>query len=145
MLHERALFNIEYVSYEQTRMNEYLRILKRGIKEFVTNSQYQILVELQSNAWRMEIKLESQVREIEVDTQRRDIRLVQSQPAAKWVKPNNLILGGHRSHGCNIYGKGHDGTCRRGQYATCMAKRGTLRNISRRVYESVSTTIRRTM
>lgn len=59
-------------------MTLYLSMLKKDIKEFMMNSQYQKLVELQSNARMREFKFELQVSETEVDTQRRDRRPVQS-------------------------------------------------------------------
>lgn len=51
-------------------------MLKKDIIEFVTNSQYRTLAKLQSKARRREIEMEKQVRETEVDTHKRDRRLV---------------------------------------------------------------------
>ena len=63
MFHERALFCPEHVSTEQARVTQYLSILRRDIQEFVANSSYWTLAELQNNARRREIELEIQTRE----------------------------------------------------------------------------------
>ena len=46
MFHERAMFCPEHVSIEQARMSRYLNILRRDIREFVTNSLYRTFSEL---------------------------------------------------------------------------------------------------
>ena len=63
MFHERALFCPEHVSTDQAHMSRYLSILSRDIREFVTNSSYRTFVELQENAWKREIKLETRAKE----------------------------------------------------------------------------------
>lgn len=47
-------------------------MLKKDIKEFVTNYQYMILAEMQSNATKRGIELVLQERETRADTKRRD-------------------------------------------------------------------------
>ena len=53
-------------------------MLKKNIIEFVMNSQYRTLAELQSNDRRREIKMELHVRESRADTQSRVRRPVHS-------------------------------------------------------------------
>ena len=60
MFHERAYFSPEHVSTKQARVSQYLSILRRDIREFMENSSYRILVELQTNARRREIKMQIQ-------------------------------------------------------------------------------------
>ena len=55
-------------------MSRYLSILRRDIWEFVANSTYRTFVELQANARKREIELETQARE-EAESQGRDRRL----------------------------------------------------------------------
>ena len=50
MFHERELFCPEHVSTEQARVIHSLSLLRRDIREFVANSSYQKLAELQTNA-----------------------------------------------------------------------------------------------
>ena len=57
-----------YASTEKSWMTRYLSNLKKYIIQFVMDSQYQTLVELQSIARTREIELELQVRETKVDT-----------------------------------------------------------------------------
>ena len=57
------MFCPEHVSFEQARMSRYLSILRRDIREFMANSSYRTLAELQTNARRREIELELQARE----------------------------------------------------------------------------------
>ena len=59
MFHERAMFCPEHVSSEQARMSCYLSVLRRDIREFVANSSYQTFGELQANARKREIELET--------------------------------------------------------------------------------------
>ena len=97
MFHDSSMFCLEYASTKQERMTRYLSMLKKDIREFVTNSQYRTLVGLQyrtlvglqSNARRREIELKLQVRETELDTHMRDRRPIQSQQAAKQVNPTD--------------------------------------------------------
>ena len=63
MFHERALFCLEHVSTEKACVSWYLSILRRVIWEFLANSSYRTLAELQINARRREIELEIQTRE----------------------------------------------------------------------------------
>ena len=63
MFHERAMFCSQHVSTEQARMRRYLSILRKDIREFVVNSSYRTFSELQANARKREIKLETQARE----------------------------------------------------------------------------------
>ena len=58
-------------------MSRYLSIVRRDIREFMENSSYGTFAELQANAWKREIKLETQVRE-DVESQRRDRRPAQA-------------------------------------------------------------------
>ena len=58
MFHERALFCPEHMSTEQAHVSRYLSILRRDIREFIVNSLYRTLVELQTNSRRRETKLE---------------------------------------------------------------------------------------
>lgn len=55
-------------------MTRYSSILKKDIRKFVTNTQYRSLAELQSNASRREIELETQVREGEKESHIMDKR-----------------------------------------------------------------------
>ena len=75
MFHERAFCCSEHVSTKQERVSQYLSILRRNICDFVVNTTYRILVELQTNARRREIELETQAR-YEKETQVRDKRPV---------------------------------------------------------------------
>ena len=111
MFHERALFFPELVSTEQARMSRYLSILRRDIREFVANSTYQTFTELQENARKREIELETQARE-ETELQRGDRRPTQSQPAAKRAKPADSRTGSSRGCTCGKCGKIHDGPCK---------------------------------
>ena len=52
-------------------MSRYLSILRRDIREFLAISSYQIFAELQENARKREIELESQPKE-EAKSQRKD-------------------------------------------------------------------------
>ena len=63
MFHKRALFYPEHVATEQARMSRYLSILRRDIQEFMVNFSYRTFSELQANAGRREIELETQSRE----------------------------------------------------------------------------------
>ena len=118
MFHERALYFPEHVSSEQARMSRYLSILRRDIREFVSNSTYRTFAELQENARKREIELETQARE-EAESQGRDRRPVQSQPVAKRAKPADSRSGNQRGHNCGKCGKSHDGVCRAGSCYKC--------------------------
>ena len=74
-------------------MSRYLSILRRDIREFVANSSHRTFSELQENARKREIELETQVRE-EAESQRRDRRPAQAQPAAKRAKSADSRSGG---------------------------------------------------
>ncbi|XP_052621371.1 uncharacterized protein LOC122195016 [Lactuca sativa] len=111
MFHERAMFCPEHVSTEKARMSRYLSILRRDIREFAANSSYRTFSELQVNARKREIELETQARE-EVESQGRDRRPAQSQPAAKRAKPADPKPGSQKGRTCGKCGKGHDGVCR---------------------------------
>ena len=63
IFHERALFCPERVSSEQERMSRYLSIWRRDIHEFMANLTYWTFAELQENARKREIELETQARE----------------------------------------------------------------------------------
>lgn len=76
MFHERSLFFPEYASSEYVRMPWYMSMLKKDIIKFVMNSHYCTLGKLQSNTRRKEIELETQVRQGEVENQRREKRHV---------------------------------------------------------------------
>ena len=65
------------MSIEQEHVSQYLSILRRDIREFVVNSSYRTLAELQTNSRRREIELETQTRE-EKESQERDRRPIQS-------------------------------------------------------------------
>ena len=67
---KRVLFSPEYASTDQAWMTQYMSMLKKRIREFVTKTQYRSLAELQSNAMRREIKLEIQTRENEEEVQK---------------------------------------------------------------------------
>lgn len=67
MFHESSLFCLEYTSLEKVWMTQYLIILKKDIMQFVTNTYYCLLVELQSNANWSEIELQTQAREGEME------------------------------------------------------------------------------
>lgn len=58
-------------------MARYLTMLKKDIREFVTNSQYWTLAELQTNCRKREIKVDLMAREVDVNTKMRDRRPVQ--------------------------------------------------------------------
>ena len=73
MFHERALFCHEHMSMEQACMSRYLSILRRDIREFLMNSSYRTLAELQTNSRRREIELETQTKE-ERESKGRDRR-----------------------------------------------------------------------
>ena len=74
-------------------MSRYLRILRRAILEFVANSSFRTLAELQTNAMRREIEIELLARE-EGESQGRDRRPVQSQPVTKRANPADARAGG---------------------------------------------------
>jgi len=77
MFHEMAMFCSEHVSTEQARVIRFLSILGRDIREFVANSSYRTLGELQANTMRRNIELELHARE-EEEFGGRDRRPVQS-------------------------------------------------------------------
>ena len=118
MFHERAMFCPEHVPTEQARMSRYLSILRRDIREFAANSSYRTFAELQANARKREIELETQARE-EAESQGRDRRPAQSQPAAKRAKPADPRPGSQKGRTCGKCGKGHDGVCRAGSCYKC--------------------------
>ena len=99
-------------------MSRYLSILRRDIREFVANSSYRTFAELQANARKREIELETQARE-EAESQGRDRQPVQSQPAAKRAKPADPKPGSQKGRTCRKCGKGHDGVCRAGSCYKC--------------------------
>lgn len=70
-------------------MVRYLSMIKKDIKEFMKNTNYHSLAELQPNWRRWEIELETHARMGEMENHRREKRfvLVQSQPATKRFKP----------------------------------------------------------
>ena len=121
MFHERVLFCLEHMSIEQARMSRYLSILRRDIREFLTNSSYHTFAELQENARKREIELETQARE-EAKSQRRDRRSAQSQQAAKRAKPADSRSGGQKGRTCGKCGKSHEGPCRAGICDKCGKK-----------------------
>ena len=88
-------------------MSRYLSILRRDIREFVANSSYRLLAELQTNARRREIELEIQARE-EGEQPMRDRRLTQSQPTAKRAKPTDSRVGGQKGRTFSKCGKDHE-------------------------------------
>ncbi|KAL7584909.1 uncharacterized protein LOC128127083 [Lactuca sativa] len=116
--HERAMFCPELVATEQARMSRYLGVLRREIREFVSNSTYHTFTELQANARKREIELETQARE-EAESQQADRRPAQSQPAAKRIKSADSRTGGSKNRTCVKCGKGHDGACRAGACYKC--------------------------
>lgn len=116
--HERAMFCPEQVSYEQARMSRYLSVLRRDILEFVANSTYQTFAELQKNARKREIELETQAME-EAESQRKDRRPAQSQPAAKRARPADSRFGGTKDRTYGKCGKSHEGSCRAGVFYKC--------------------------
>ena len=116
--HERAMFCPELVATEQARMSRYLGVLRREIREFVSNSTYHTFTELQANARKREIELETQARE-EAESQQADRRPAQSQPAAKRIKSADSRTGGSKYGTCVKCGKGHDGACRAGACYKC--------------------------
>ena len=118
MFHERAMFCPEHVSTEQARMSRYLSILRRDIREFAANSSYRTFAELQANARKREIELETQARE-EAESQGRDRRPAQSQPAAKRAKPADPRPGSQKGRTCGKCGKGHDGVFQAGSCYKC--------------------------
>ena len=99
MFHEWALFCPEHVSSEQARMSQYLSVLRRDIQDFVANSSYRTFAELQANARKREIELETQARE-EAESQGRDRRPAQSQPAAKRAKLADPKPGSQKGRTC---------------------------------------------
>ena len=115
---ERAMFCPEQVSTEQARMSRYLGVLRRNIREFVSNSTYRTFAELQANARKREIELETQARE-EVESQGMDMRPAQSEPAAKRAKPADSRSGGQKGRTCGKCDKGHEGTYRSGACYKC--------------------------
>ena len=72
MFHERALFFPEHVSTEQAHMSRYLSISRRDIYEFVANSTYRTFAELQENARKREIELETQAK-ADAESQKRNM------------------------------------------------------------------------
>ena len=116
--HEKAMFCPEQVSSEQARMSRYLIVMRRDIREFVANSTYWTFAELQANARKREIELETQARE-EAESQRMDRRPAQSQPAAKRARPADSRSGGVKCRTCGKYGKSHEGSCRAGVCYKC--------------------------
>lgn len=70
-----------------------MSILRRYIHEFVANTSYQTLAELQTNEMRREIELETQDRE-EREVPVRDGRPVQSQSVTKQPKHADSRVGG---------------------------------------------------
>ena len=116
--HERAMFCPELVSTEQSRMSRYLGVLKREIREFVSNSTYRTFTELQANARKREIELETQARE-EAESRQVDRRPAQSQPAAKRTKFADSRMGGSKGRTCAKCGKSHEGACRTGGCYKC--------------------------
>ena len=112
------MFCPEHVSTEQARMSRYLSILRRDIWEFAAKSSYRTFFELQENARKREIELETQARE-EAESQWRDRRPAQSQSAAKRAKPADPKPGSQKGHTCGKCGKGHDGFCRAGSCYKC--------------------------
>ena len=99
-------------------MSRYLSIIRRDIRDFVVNSSYCIFVELQENAKRREIELETQARE-EAESQRMDRWPAQSQPAAKRARPADSRSGGAKGRTCGKCGKSHEGSCRAGVCYKC--------------------------
>lgn len=63
MLTKRALLCPDYTSSEHVKMSRYLSVLKIGIREFVSNNRYKTLAEMQEHDRRMEIELETQMKE----------------------------------------------------------------------------------
>lgn len=53
-------------------MTQYFNMLKKDIIEFVMNTQYKLLVELQSNSRRRDIELETQAREGEIENHKKE-------------------------------------------------------------------------
>ena len=106
MFHERVMFCPEHMSTEQERVSRYLSILRRDIREFVANSSYRTFFELQANARKREIELETYARE-EAESQGRDRRPAQSQPAAKRAKPTDSRSGNQKGRTYGKCGKGH--------------------------------------
>lgn len=88
-------------------MSWYLSMLRTKVREFVVNTQYWTLVELQLNARK---------REIEIETRRKEEGMPfseKSQSAAKWFKSTNSRYGAveYGSFGCSKCGNFHDGVC----------------------------------
>ena len=84
----------------------------------MSNSTYHTFAELQANARKREIELETQARE-EAESQRVDRRPAQFQPAAKRTKSADSRTGGSKGRTCGKCGKSHDGACRSGACYKC--------------------------
>ena len=126
MFHERTLFFPKHVSTEQACVSRYLSILRRDIWEFLANSSYRTLAELQTNARRRDIELELQTRE-EEESWGRDKRPVQLQPTMKRAKPADMRARGQKGHTCGKCDKIHEGSCRSGICYKC-GKEGHMAN-----------------
>ena len=94
-------------------MSQYLGILRRYIREFVVNSSYRTLAELQTNARRKEVELETQTSE-EKEIHVRDRRPMQSHRGTKRSKPADSRAEGQKIRTCGKCVKGHKGPCRSG-------------------------------
>lgn len=57
MFNERDIFCSEYAASDQVQMACYLSMLKIEIHDFVSNQRYSSLFEMQSLAWKREIKI----------------------------------------------------------------------------------------
>ena len=127
MFHERALFFPEHVSTEHVHVNWYLSILRRNICEFMVNTIYHTLAELQTNAGRREIKLETEVRE-KKETRVRDRIPLQSQLVTKRPKPDDSGVGDRKRRTCSKCGNVHEGPCRSGAICYMYSKDGHMAN-----------------
>lgn len=101
---ERALFYPEYVVSERAQMSQYLNMLRKEIREFMSAQKCDMLVELHSSARRRKIELEVQWEEVRSTS-------VLSQPPAKWFKSANLGVGSvdQGSPRCSRCGNYYDG------------------------------------
>lgn len=129
MLTKRSIFFPKYASSEQVNMAHYLSMLKTETREFVENTQYSTLAELQPC---------SRKREIKIKKQRKEKRLMpnQSQLATIWFKSADTSskVGDQRILGFGKCGNFHDGVFRLFPCHKC-GKEGNYDSDCRRVHK----------
>lgn len=100
----------------------------------MAKTTYQILNELQTNARKRDIELETQDRG-DRETQWRDRRPVQSDPMNKRTNPVDQRVGGQKGLTHGMCGKGHEGPYQSGSTCYLCGKEGNLaRNCSNRFH-----------